>query len=302
MRSTRTLRQRHRPRTTNRRDQALAPGGSARSLRHPALPAALLLGGLVLLALLAPYLSPFDPHDLRARSAPGLPPGRPHLLGTDGAGRDVLSQVLYGTHTALAVGIGGAGLAAAIAVTVGIVAGYQGGWTDDLLMRLADVLLALPALPLLLLIASLWRADTLAILIVLALLSWPRLARLTRSTVLSLRQEPFVEAAVACGASPTRIMVRHILPGVLSLAAIDTAGLAARLMLAEASLSFLGLGDPTAITWGKMLAQAQQGHALLLGMWWWIIPPGAAIFCCALGLMLCGLALERALHPAIGKR
>lgn len=252
-------------------------------------------------ALLAEVIAPYDPYDIRERGLRKEPPSPTHPLGTDGSGVDILSQVIYGTRISLVVGLSTAVLVSVAGTLLGTIAGYMGGLADTLLMRAADVLFAIPGLPLMILLATYLGTSYLTIIFIFTLLGWAGLARLVRSQVLRLARAEYVDAAVAYGAGPLRVMVRHIMPGVSSLVIVSGVRMAAGMMLAEAGLSFLGFGDPKLVSWGKLLAQAQSGHAVLLGMWWWVIPPGLAIFLAALGLMFVGLALEEWLNPYLRK-
>ncbi len=250
-------------------------------------------------ALFADRISPYDPYNPLERGPRKLRPSREHLLGTDGQGRDILSQLIYGARVSLSVGLATAILVSGLAALMGVLAGYLRGTVDTLIMRTADVLFAVPGLPLMLILAVYLGASMRTIVVIFTLVGWPGLARLIRSQVLSVREHPYVEAARAYGASEWRIMFRHVLPSVSSIITINGVMMAAGMMLAEAGLSFLGFGDPVVISWGKMLALAQQGHAMLFGLWWWVIPPGLAIFFTALGFMLLGLALEEELNPLL---
>lgn len=250
-------------------------------------------------ALLADRISPYDPYNPLERGPRKLRPSGEHPLGTDGQGRDILSQLIYGARVSLSVGLATAILVSGLAAFMGVLAGYLKGSVDTLIMRTADVLFAVPGLPLMLILAVYLGASMRTIVVIFTLVGWPGLARLIRSQVLSVRERPYVEAARAYGASEWRIMFRHVLPSVSSIITINGVMMAAGMMLAEAGLSFLGFGDPVVISWGKMLALAQQGHAMLFGLWWWVIPPGLAIFFTALGFMLLGLALEEELNPLL---
>ncbi len=250
-------------------------------------------------ALLADRISPYDPYNPLERGPRKLRPSGEHPLGTDGQGRDILSQLIYGARVSLSVGLATAILVSGLAAFMGVLAGYLKGSVDTLIMRTADVLFAVPGLPLMLILAVYLGASMRTIVVIFTLVGWPGLARLIRSQVLSVRERPYVEAARAYGASEWRIMFRHVLPSVSSIITINGVMMAAGMMLAEAGLSFLGFGDPVVISWGKMLAMAQQGHAMLFGLWWWVIPPGLAIFFTALGFMLLGLALEEELNPLL---
>jgi ABC-type dipeptide/oligopeptide/nickel transport system permease subunit len=257
----------------------------------------LIVVAFVVVALLAESIAPYDAYDIRERGRRKQSPSAAHWLGTDGSGMDVMSQLVYGTRVSLTVGIVTAVLISLVGAMIGIVAGYMGGVVDTFIMRLADVLFSIPGLPLMIILATYLGTSFWTIIVIFTVLGWAGLARIVRSRVLSLAHVEYIEAAHSYGASRWRIMWRHILPAVSSLVVVNGVMMAAGMMLAEAGLSFLGFGDPRTISWGKILAQAQAGHAALFGMWWWIVPPGAAIFLAALGFMLIGLALEEQLNP-----
>ena len=240
--------------------------------------------------LLAPLLTPRDPF---APAGPSLsPPAVAYPMGTDALGRDVLSGVLAGTRTSLAVVVGVGLIVMIVAVTVGTIAGYAGGWLDDGLMRIAELFQVLPRFFLAIVVIALFGPGTDRLILVLGLTSWAILARVVRAEVLSLRRRDFVEAAVAAGASDLRIITREILPNALPAATVYLGLLLAQVLLIEASLGFLGLGDPNAISWGYLAGQAQR---FLRVAWWLSLFPGAAIVTAVLGLNLLGDAVTEAL-------
>ncbi len=258
----------------------------------------LLLGALALAATLAPLVSPYDPEQTVAD--PFLPPSREHLLGTNDVGQDILSELIYGARISLTVGSLAAALAVGIGTTVGVVAGFSGGWTDVVLMRIVDLVLVIPFLPLVILLAAYLGPSYWNIIIVIGVLAWARPARVTRSQVLQVRSLDYVEAARAMGARPVRVMARHVLPAVLPLAMAQFIVAASNAILIEASLAFLGLGDPTAKSWGTVLYYAQVRNAFLSGAWvWWVLPPGLLITAATLGFALTGLSLEERLNPRV---
>lgn len=256
---------------------------------------------LCLVALLADIIAPYDPYNIEQRTIRNLPPSPVHPLGTDSYGVDVLSQVLHGARISLIVGLSTAVLISFLGAMVGIAAGYLGGVVDTVAMRLADIIFCLPGLPLMILLATYLGTQFWVIIFIFVALGWAGLARLIRSQVLSIKGRAYVEAAIGAGATAWQVMWRHILPAVSSLLIVQSVFMAAGMILAEAGLSFLGFGDPRAISWGKMLSQAQTGHAILLALWWWIAAPGAAIFITTLGFILVGYALEESLNPYLLK-
>ncbi len=265
------------------------------------------LAGTVLLltvlaaALLAPVLAPYDPArvptDLAARSM--RPPGREHWLGTDLLGRDLLSRILYGARVSLLVGLAVALLTAALGAGVGLLAGFYAGTIDAVFMRLTDAIMAFPTLVLAIAaVAILDQPGLLALILVLAAVQWTAVARLIRGQALSLREREFVSAAYALGARDLRILVRHLLPNCLAPLLVSTTFGVASNILAEAGLSFLGLGiQPPAVSWGSLLS---EGAVYLTAKPWLVIFPGLAISLTVLGCNLAGDGLRDLLgpHPA----
>lgn len=253
---------------------------------------------LVLVAIFAPYIAPYDPYDVSQRTTKGLPPSREHLLGTTiNTGQDIFSMLVYGTRVSLLVGVTSGVCIAFVGSILGVAAGYLGGAVDTLIMRIVDIMLVIPTLPLVIVLTNVLGRDFWIIILIFVALGWTGLARTIRSLVLVLKNTNYVKAAELAGASRWQIMTRHILPGTSHLVIMSTALSSAGIMVAEAGLSFLGLGDPTAISWGKMLAEAQSGGALLFGAWWWILAPGLGIFLAVFGFMRLGLVLEEIANP-----
>ncbi len=256
----------------------------------------LLLGVLASAAVLAPLVSPHNPEEIVAD--PFLTPGRAHLLGTNDIGQDILSELIYGARISLTIGFVAAALAIGIGTTVGIVAGFFGGWAEAVLMRTVDLVLVIPFLPLMILLAAYLGPSYWNIIIVIGVLVWARPARVIRSQVLLVKSLDYVEAARALGGRPVRVMVRHVLPAVLPIALAQFILAASNAILIEASLAFLGLGDPTAKSWGMVLYYAQVRNAFLSGAWvWWVLPPGLLITAATLGFAFTGFALEERLNP-----
>lgn len=260
---------------------------------------------LLLAALLAPIVAPYDPNAqnlLQRLQPPGLHDRGDgvHLLGTDQLGRDMLSRVLYGTRVSLLVGAGAALLASVIGTVVGLVSGYFGGWADRVLMRLADIQLAFPALLLALAIVGFVGSGLWYVILVLGFTGWVSYARVVRSEVMSLRSRDFITEARAIGVTDATIMRRHLLPNVMApLATIGTLHVAAAIV-AEASLSYLGLGVPKeTVTWGSMLADGQ----LYLGTSWWVaVFPGIALMLTSLAINVTGDALRDVADPKAYRR
>lgn len=257
-----------------------------------------LLAIILAMAVGAPYLAPYDPARLSGK--PFEPPSPAHPLGTNDIGQDILSELIFGARVSLLIGILSALIAIGIGTTVGLLAGFYRGIVGTILMRAVDVMLIIPVFPLMVLLAAYLGQSLWNLVAVIGLLGWARPARIIRSQVLSLVERDYVTAARAIGARDARIVIRHVLPGVLSLALAQFVMAASSAILTEAGLSFLGLGDPTQKSWGSMLYYAQARNAFLSGAWaWWVLPPGLMIAASVLGFALSGFALEDALNPQL---
>jgi peptide/nickel transport system permease protein len=243
-------------------------------------------------ALAAPLLAPHDPQQtiMRGEDLMGnQPPGRAFLLGTTNVGRDIFSQLVYGARPALTVGFVAAFFVVLIGTVVGIVTGYFGGWGDAVLMRLADVAFGIPFLPFVIVLIAFLGPSLWNIVLAMALLLWKDTARVVRAQVLSLRERGFVESARVLGASPLRIMLVHIAPNVLPVALLYGSLAVGWAILTEASVSFLGFGDATHISWGYMLQDAYISQALSTGAYNWFVPPGL----CIMLLVMAGYFISR---------
>ena len=260
----------------------------------------LMLGIVVFAAVFAPWISPYDPYQRIQVEASDIlaPPDSQHLLGRDDAGKDVWSQLIYGARVSLIVGFTASLGSMIIGTAVGLTAGYYGKWIDNLLMRLVDFLLVIPDLPLMLVIIAVWGRGLWKIILVIMLLGWTYTARLVRSQTLSIKERQFITRARAIGASNPRIILRHILPQVMPLILAQAVLDISASILAKSSLSFLGLGDPTLISWGNMLNFAFE-RAISRGAWWFLLPPGFAILWVSLSLILIGNSLEEIVNPRV---
>jgi peptide/nickel transport system permease protein len=249
-------------------------------------------------ALLAPWLAPFDPVSGDLRNAYLLGPGGPFLLGTDSQGRDVLSRVLYGARLSLAVGLISQGVSVTLGVMLGLAAGYYGRWVDAALMRLADITLAFPTLLLLIAVAAAVKPSLPVVFLVIGVVGWAGMARLVRGQVLVIKHAEYVTAARALGAGDRRVLLRHLLPNVATQVIIAaTLGVAGAIM-AEAALSFVGLGaQPPIPSWGAMVS---EGRDLLRVAPWVSLAPGIAIGMAVLGFNLVGDALRETRDPRLG--
>lgn len=252
---------------------------------------------VVVAAVFAPWLAPHNPITGDLKNAYLVEPGSRFLLGTDTQGRDVLSRVLYGARLSLSVGVISQSVSVTLGVLLGLLAGYYGRWVDALVMRLADITLAFPTLLLLIAVAAAVKPSLPVVFVVIGIVGWAGMARLVRSQVLVLRHSEFVLAARALGARDRRILLRHLLPNVRTQVIIAaTLGIAGAIM-AEAALSFVGLGaQPPTPSWGAMVA---DGRDLLRVAPWISLAPGLAIGAAVLGFNLVGDALREAYDPKL---
>ncbi|GBF08570.1 oligopeptide ABC transporter, permease protein [Aeropyrum pernix] len=221
------------------------------------------------------------------------------LLGTDDQGRDLFQGLLYGTRWALIVGLMTSAITVVFGSLYGIVSGYLGGISDEVMLRFAQIIYSLPALPLLILFAAIIGGNIWVIIFLIVAFSWPGIAFVTRSMAFQIKSEPYVEAAVASGAGTVRIVLLYLAPQVLPYMFASMALSVPGAVIAEASLSFLNLGDPDLVTWGKILFEAQDAGAALNGYWWWVIPPGLAIAVVGMTFVFIGNALDAILNPKL---
>lgn len=261
----------------------------ARRLRRPVLTGLLLLALFLLLAVFAPLIAPFDPWE---PGRPFLPPSMTHPFGTNDIGQDIFSELIYSTRISLFVGFFAAFVSVAIGTLVGLFSGYLRGAADEVLMGTTDIVLIIPALPLMIILAAHTSPSIWNIIIVIGALWWTSTARVVRSRVLQLREMPFVEAARSLGAGDGYIVFKHILPNTLQVILAKFILAVAGAMLTEASLSFLGLGDPLQKSWGMMLNYAFSRGGFINGYWWWYLPPGICISLAVLSFVLIGFGLE----------
>ncbi|WP_170006405.1 ABC transporter permease [Bacillus fonticola] len=254
----------------------------------------------IFIAIFAPIIAPFDPND--RVDIPLLPPDGTYLLGTNDVGQDIFSELIFGTRISLLIGVIAAFISIAIGCLVGIVSGYFGGKVDSFLMRVVDLILVVPFLPLMILLAAFIGPSFWNIILVISVLAWASPARVIRSQVLSLKTKGYVEAAQSIGSSIRTILFKHLLPGVIPIALAQFVMAASNSILTEASLSFLGLGDPFSKSWGTILYYAQARGAFLTGAWiWWILPPGVLITTLVVGFAFTGYAMEEVLNPRLRK-
>ena len=253
---------------------------------------------LVLVAVLAPVIAPYSP-DVQSGAVYG-PPSSAHLLGLSDQGVDVLSQLLWACRVSLLVGFAAAVVSIVIGGTVGIVAGYFGGRTDLVLALITDYFIVVPALPVLIVAAAVWGPSLSHIIIVIGVLLWTGTARVVRAQVKSVRERAYVQRARSLGAGNLRIVLRHVLPQIAPLLIASTVLTIAVAIFDETALSFLGLGDPSTTSLGRVIENAFQRAAISAGAWWAIVWPGVLVTLIILGCSLIGGALEDALNPRLG--
>lgn len=263
--------------------------------------------GLAILVIVtgATLLAPFYTHEeeLSAAHAPGgvmQAPSGEFWLGTDKVGRSILVEIIWGARISLQVGVVAAMLAVGLGTLIGIVAGHFGGWISWLLMRLTDWFIVIPEIVLAtVVVATRDRPSRMAIIVAIALTSWARTARLVRSQTMSIEGRPYLERSRALGAGHWHLMTRHVLPNLMPLILASATLQVSSAILAEAALAFLGLGDPSQVSWGIILQRAMDDSAISAGAWWYILPPGLAILLVVLAFTLCGRAVEVVLNPRL---
>ncbi|MGW3658430.1 ABC transporter permease [Streptomyces sp. NPDC005151] len=262
------------------------------------------LAGLILIALIAvfaPTLAGADSQSVTAAPGGALEsPSGEFPLGTDQFGRSVLALLVWGARVSLTVGLLAAFLCVAIGTVVGIVAGHFHGWYATVLMRVTDWFLVMPTLVLAIALATVMNRSIWTIIIAIGVTTWPITARLVRAQTLAVESRPYIERARALGGGHGHIMTRHVLPNVMPLVLAQTTLVISSAILTEATLAFLGLGDPTITSWGGMLQDAREAGAVSAGDWWYLAPPGVAIALVALSFTLCGRAIESVLNPRLG--
>lgn len=258
----------------------------------------------ILVAIVGPLV--VDPAQLDPSQAPGIPlqppsPGYP--LGTDNFGRSILALVIQGARISLTVGFTATIGAMAIGALVGISAGYFGGTRiDSVLNAFTNWFLVIPWLVLAIVLATIWGGGLGNVIVVIAVTSWASTARLVRAQALTVRERTYVERSKALGAGHRRVIVSHILPNVFPVIFSNTVLMVALAILSETTLSLLGLGDPTSISWGRIIQEAFEAGAMTAGYWWWLVPPGVAIICVTLSFTMCGYALDEILNPKLRER
>lgn len=258
-----------------------------------------LLSLVVVAALLANPLYPGDPFDIVARANlwPGSSAAYP--LGTDMLGRDIAAGMLHAARVSLLVGLGAALLAVFVGTLIGVVSGYFGGWVDDVLMRTTEMFQTMPSFLFAILLVVILQPSIGSIVFAIGITSWPQISRLVRAEAMRVRQQDFVSAAVTMGLAHPGIIWRHVLPNSIAPVIVATSILVAQAILTEASLSFLGLGDPSVISWGSMVG---SGRSSLRSAWYMTAIPGSAIFLVVMGFMYLGNGLNDLLNPRTDTR
>jgi peptide/nickel transport system permease protein len=257
-----------------------------------------ILAGITVLALAAPLF--IHPSELSVVNATGpslAPPSARYPLGTDQSGRSALTLLIWGTRPSLAIGVIATALTMLLGTAIGIAAGHYGGIASRMLMAVTDWFIVLPALPLAISLAAVLGQGDTSITIAIAVTSWPGTARLIRAQTLAVEARPFIERAKALGAGDRQLVFRQVLPNVAPLILVSSTLAVAGAILSATTLTFLGLGNPTDVSWGSMINQALQDGAVTRGAWWYVLPPGIAILIVVLGFTLVGRAAENILNP-----
>jgi peptide/nickel transport system permease protein len=290
--------------TWQRRRRAIAAAWRDFRGHRPGMVGLVILSAIVLMALAAPLLA--DEAGLQAINTTENPvwasPSEFGPLGTDKFGRSVLTQFIWGARISLLVGLAATVLAMVIGSVVGIVAGFLGGIVGSVLMRVTEWFLVIPFLPLAIVLAAILGPSIENIILVIGITSWPATARVICAQVLTLRERDYVDRSRALGASNWHLITRHVGPNVAPLILANTTLTVPVVILSEATLSFLGFGDPSNISWGTMLDQAFEQGAITQEAWWWFVPPGLGVLLVALSFTLIGTALEEVLDPRLKER
>jgi peptide/nickel transport system permease protein len=256
-----------------------------------------IVGAFVIIALVAPLFLSGDP---KAKVGPIFePPSTAHPLGLDGGGADMIRLLIAGTRVSLLVGFCAALVSAIIGGTIGVLSGFFGGKTDIALMRMTDYFLVIPDIPLMIVAAALFGRSLTNIIIIIGIIYWTTTARLIRAQVKSVRERVYVKRSRALGAGNSRLIFKHILPQVAPLLIANTVLLVAYAIFAETFITFLGLGDPSVISWGRLIENAFQDDAILNNAWWAIVPPGLCVTLIVLGATIFGQSLEDGLNPRL---
>jgi len=256
----------------------------------------------VFMGIFAPVIAPYSPTEKTQTVDGGInqldSPSSDHPFGTTRFGRDVFSQTIHGTTVSLLVGFTAAFIAVFIGTTIGLLSGYYGGWLDDGLMRFVDIMYGIPFIPFMIVLVIFLGQGLFNIIIAISLVIWRSTARVIRSQVLTVKERPYIEAADAIGASDLRILGLHIFPNVAPLTLLYGAFAVGWAIIGEASVSFIGFGDPNMISWGKMIFRAYSADAIR-SAWWWVIPPGVALSLVVVSTFLVARTLEKIMNPEL---
>lgn len=282
-----------------------AAAGAWREFRHArgGLTGLAVLTLVALPAVLAPVIT--DESVLDVTKVTGGRLGAPDgtfWLGTDESGRSVLLLTLWGARVSLVVGLAAALLSVTIGTVIGILAAHFGRWVSTVLMRVTDFFLVLPSLVLAIALSTVLERGLGTIVLAIGLTTWPSAARLVRAQTLTIEARPYIERSRALGGGHLHVITKHVLPAVLPLVFVNTTLAVGGAIVAESTLAFLGLGDPTSVSWGSMLRSASFSGAVTAGAWWYLLPPGIAIAGVVLAFTMCGRALETVLNPRLRER
>jgi peptide/nickel transport system permease protein len=256
-----------------------------------------ILLAVLLIAIFAPALAPYGEHDKVGDVF--APPSTAHWLGLDDGGVDMLTLMIYGTRVSLIVGFAAALVAMIVGGVVGVLAGFYGGRSDTVLMRVTDYFLVIPDVPLMIVVAAIWGRSLRNIVLIIGLIYWTSTARLVRAQVKSVRERAYIQRTRALGASNGRLIMRHVVPQIAPLLVANTVLMVAFAIFAETALAFLGLGDPNLTSWGLLIENAFDRNAITVGAWWAIVPPGVAVAIVIVACTMVGTALEDRLNPRL---
>lgn len=265
--------------------------------RPSAIVGAVMVGGFILIAVIGPAIAPYGVHE-QVGPVYG-PPSPQHWLGLDDGGIDMVTLLLHGARVSLVVGFAAALVSTVIGGGIGILSGYFGGGTDVALMRVTDYFLVIPDVALMIVIAAIWGPSLFHIIVVIGILLWTGTARIIRAQVKSVRERVYVKRARSLGAGHLRVIFRHVLPQIAPLLIANVVLTVAVAIFDETALAFLGLSDPTAVSWGSVIQHAFERTAISSGAWWAIVPPGVCVAMVIMGCYLLGQAIEDALNPRL---
>lgn len=265
----------------------------------------ILLIGFIFVGAFSSQIAPYEPTERHYNEAGSIrrlePPSKDHWFGTTDQGRDIFSQVVLGTSTALMVGLIASFLVTFLGSTLGIIAGYYGGHVDNVIMRIVDVFYAIPFIPFVIVLSAVLKPSIWNVILAVSLLSWRTVTRLVRSQVLSISKRPFIKAAKVAGAGHGRIMLKYILPNVIPIILLEMAFNINAAIMAEASIAFLGFGDPNRQSWGQILhINFISGNSR--NAWWWTASPGLAIVLLLVSIFFVARALEEVVDPRLRRR